>query len=228
MNPITGISLAWMQLRAILAKDLRAELRARHIWLGMGFFALLMLVVFNFAFDLRLENTVAVAPGALWVAFVFAGVIGLGRTLAAEMEHGRMDRLLLCPVDRQVLFLAKLAGNLLFMGAVELVALPVFAVLYDVPVLVAGMLPVVLLGTLGIATVGTLLSAVAATTRAREILLPLLVFPLLVPVVIAVVKATQAVISPVAHDSPWLGLLAAFDVLFLSVAALTFQYVVEE
>jgi len=225
---MSTVGLSWMQLRAILAKDLRAELRARHIWLGMGFFALLVLVIFNFAFDLRVENTTAVAPGALWVAFVFASVIGLGRTLAAEMERGRMDRLLLCPVDRQVLFLAKLAGNLLFMGAVELVALPVFAVLYTVPVLVPGMLPVVVLGTLGIATVGTLLSAVAASTRAREILLPLLVFPLLVPVVIAVVKATQAVISPVAHDAPWLGLLAAFDVLFLSVSALTFRYVVED
>jgi len=225
---MSTFSLSWMQLRAIIAKDLRSELRARHIWLGMGFFALLVLVVFNFAFDLRVENTIAVAPGALWVAFVFASVIGLGRTLAAELERGRMDRLLLCPVDRQVLFLAKLAGNLLFMGAVELVALPVFAVLYTVPVLAPGMLPVVLLGTLGIATVGTLLSAVAASTRAREILLPLLVFPLLVPVVIAVVKATQAVISPVAHDAPWLGLLAAFDLLFLSVSALTFRFVVED
>jgi heme exporter protein B len=225
---MSAFALSWIQFRAIVAKDLRAELRARHIWLGMGFFALLVLVVFNFAFDLRLENTVAVAPGALWVAFVFASVIGLGRTLATELERGRMDRLLLCPVDRQVLFLAKLTGNLLFMGAVELVALPVFAVLYNAPVLTPGILPVALLGTLGVATVGTLLSAVAATTRAREILLPLLVFPLLVPVVIAVVKATQAVISPVANDAPWLGLLVAFDIIFLSVSALTFQYVVEE
>ncbi len=225
---MTGIALSWMQVRAILAKDLRAELRARHIWLGMGFFALLTLVVFNFAFDLRVENTAAVAPGALWVAFVFASVIGLGRTLAAEMERGRMDRLLLCPVDRQALFLAKLAGNLIFMGAVELVALPVFAVLYNAPVLVPSILPVVLLGTLGVATVGTLLAAVAATTRAREILLPLLLFPLLTPVVIAVVKATQAVIAPVANDAPWLGLLAAFDIIFLSVSALTFPYVVED
>src|SRR5262249_1051520 len=109
-----------------------------------------------------------------------------------------------------------------------LVALPVFAVLYNVPVLAPGMLPVILLGTLGIATVGTLLAAVAASTRGREILLPLLTFPLLVPVVIAVVKATQAVISPVAHDAPWLGLLAAFDVLFVSVSALTFRSVVED
>jgi heme exporter protein B len=225
---VSDLALSWTQLRAILAKDLRSELRAQHVWLGMGFFALLALVVFNFAFDLRIENTVAVAPGALWVAFLFASVLGLGRTLAAELERGRMDRLLICPVDRQVLYLAKLAGNLLYIGAVELVAIPVFAVLYNVPVLVPGILPVVLLGTLGIATIGTLLSAVAASTRAREILLPLLVFPLLVPVVIAAVKATQGVISPVANDAPWLGLLAAFDVLFLSVSALTFQYVVED
>jgi heme exporter protein B len=220
---------AWTQLWAIVGKDLRAELRARHIWLGMGFFALLALVVFNFAFDLRVENKAAVGPGALWVAFLFASTLGLGRTLAAEMERGAMERLLLCPVDRQVLFLAKLVGNVLFMGAVELVAIPVFAVIYDLrPVLSWGMLPIAALGTLGIATIGTLFGAAAASTRAREVLLPLMVFPLLVPVVIAVVKATQALIVPVANDTPWLGLLVAFDVLFLSVAALMFQYVVED
>jgi heme exporter protein B len=132
-------------------------------------------------------------------------------------------------VDRQVLFAAKLVGNLLFLGAVEVVAVPVFAVIYDLqPVLSWSMVPILLLGTLGIATIGTLLSAVAATTRAREVLLPLLAFPLLVPVVIAVVKATQAVISPVANDAPWLGLLAAFAIIFLSAASLTFQYVVED
>jgi len=220
---------SWGQVWAIVGKDLRAELRARHVWLGMGFFALLALVVFNFAFDLRIENKAAVGPGALWVAFIFASTLGLGRTLAAEMERGAMDRLLICPVDRRALFAAKLVGNLLFMGAVELVAVPVFAVIYDLPAALSwGVVPILALGTVGIATIGTLFGAVAATTRAREILLPLLAFPLLLPVVIAVVRATQALLSPVANDAPWLGLLAAFDVIFLSVAALTFQYVVED
>src|ERR1700726_1784697 len=106
------------------------------MWIGMGLFALLVLVIFNFAFDLRVDNKAAIAPGALWVAFVFASLLGLGRTITAEREKGLMDRLLLCPVDRKAIYLAKLLGNMLFIGVVEIIALPVFAVLFDVPLLV--------------------------------------------------------------------------------------------
>ncbi len=218
----------WNQIAAILWKDLRCELRSRQVWLGMGLFALLTLVVFNFAFDLRVDNQTAVAPGALWIAFVFASMLGLGRTLSSEQEKGSMDRLLLCPVDRKAVYLAKLLGNILFIGAVEVVAVPVFAALYNLPVLEPSIVPVVLFGTVGIAAVGTLFAAIAANTRAREVLLPLLVFPLIVPIVIGAVKATQALVSPVSGDAPWLGLIIAFDVIFLSISAITFQYVVEE
>jgi heme exporter protein B len=216
------------QLWAIVVKDWRAELRARQIWVSMGFFALLALVVFNFAFDLRVENKASVGPGALWIAFLFASVLGLGRTVGAELEHGSMDRLLLCPVDRQIIYLAKLLGNLVFIAIVEVVAIPIFAVIYDVPVLTPGIVPIVALGTLGIAAVGALFAAVSAQTRAREVLAPLLAFPLLIPVVIAAVKATEALVQPVANDSPWLGLLLAFDIIFVSIGVLTFQYVVED
>lgn len=220
-------ALFWDQMLAILAKDIRAELRGRQVWLSMGMFALLVLVVFNFAFDLQVENRAAVAPGALWIAFVFASVLGLGRTLTAEQEQGRLDRLLLCPVDRKAIFLAKLLGNLLFITAVEIVAVPAFAAMYDLPVLTLGVVPVVVLSTVGISTVGTLFSAVAANTRAREILLPLLIFPLIVPVVIGAVKATQGLVVALG-DTPWLGLIAAFDVIFVSVASILFPYVIEE
>ncbi len=225
---MSAITLFWSQTLAIIWKDLRCELRARQVWLAMGMFALLVLVVFNFAFDLQVENTGAVAPGALWVAFVFASALGLGRTLASEQEHGSMDRLLLCPVDRKVVYSAKLLGNMLFIMAVEIVALPVFAALYNLPVVTPGIVPVALLGTIGIAAVGTLFSAVAVNTRAREVLLPLLMFPLIVPVVIAAVKATQALVVPAEGGPPWLGLIAAFDVIFLSISAIAFQYVIEE
>lgn len=228
-EPLEGtLRLFWDQTAAILWKDLRCELRTRQVWMSMGLFALLVLVVFNFAFDLRVDNKTAVAPGALWIAFVFASILGLGRTLASEQEHGSLDRLLLCPVDRKAVYLAKLLGNLIFIGAVEVVAVPVFAALYNMPIVTGMIVPIVLLGTVGIASVGTLFSAVAANTRAREVLLPLLVFPLIVPVVIGAVKATQGLISPVAGDAPWLGLIAAFDVIFLSISAITFQYVIEE
>jgi heme exporter protein B len=155
-------------------------------------------------------------------------MLGLGRTIAAEQDSGSMDRLLICPVDRQIIFLAKLAGNLIFLVAVEVVAVPVFAALYNLPLLTPALVPIVLLGTVGIATIGTLFAGITANTRARELLLPLLVFPLIVPVVIGAVRATQALLVPVAHGAPWLGLVAAFDVIFLSLSAITFQYVVEE
>jgi len=216
------------QVLAILWKDIRCELRSKQTWMGMGLFALLVLVIFNFAFDLRVDNKAALAPGALWVAFVFASLLGLGRTMATEREKGLMDRLLLCPVDRKAIYLAKLLGNLLFIGVVELVALPVFAALFNVPLFAGSLLPIVLLGTLGIASVGTLFSAIASATQARELLLPLLIFPLIVPVVIGAVRATGALMVPAANEPPWLGLIIAFDVIFLSISMLTFEFVVEE
>ncbi len=213
---------------AILAKDVRYELRSKQTWTSMGMFALLVLVIFNFAFDLHVDNKFAVAPGALWVAFIFASLLGLGRTIAAEREQGSMDRLLLCPVDRKAIYLAKLLGNLLFIGIVELIALPVYAALFDVPLFAGALIPIVLLGTLGIAIIGTLFATMAAATRARELLLPILVFPLIVPIVIAAVRATEALLAPTTNEPQWLGLIIAFDVIFLSVSMLTFQYVIEE
>jgi len=215
------------QILTILWKDIRYELRSKQTWTGMGLFALLVLVIFNFAFDLRVDNKAAIAPGVLWVAFVFASLLGLGRTIAAEREKGSLDRLLLCPVSRKAIYLAKLLGNMLFIGVVEIVALPIFAALFDVP-LFGALLPIVLLGTLGIAAVGTLFSAMAAATQARELLLPVLVFPLIVPVVISAVRATGTLMVPTANEPPWLGLMAAFDIIFLSVSMLTFEYVIEE
>lgn len=216
------------QVGAMLWKDVRYELRSKQTWLGMGLFALLVLVIFNFTFDLRVDNKAAVAPGALWIAFIFASLLGLGRTIAAEREHGSLDRLLLCPVDRKAIYLAKLLGNLLFIGVVEIVALPVFAALFNVPLFVGGLIPIVLLGTIGIATVGTLFSAMAAATRARELLLPILVFPLIVPIVISAVRATESLMTPAVHEPPWLSLMIAFDIIFLSISMLLFQYVIEE
>jgi heme exporter protein B len=218
----------FVQVWAILWKDIRCELRSKQSWLGMGLFALLVLVIFNFTFDLRVANKVAVAPGALWVAFIFASMLGLGRTMAAEREQGSLDRLLLSPVDRKAIYLAKLIGNLLFIGLVELVALPVFGILFNLPLFVGALIPIVLLGTLGIATIGTLFSAMAAATRARELLLPILVFPMIVPIVIGAIRLTQDIMAPTLNEPPWLSLIIAFDIIFLSISMLTFQYVIEE
>ncbi len=220
--------LAWTQLWAIVAKDLRSELRTRQAWTSMGLFALLTLVVFNFAFDLRVEDMATVGPGALWIAFIFASILGLSRNITVEQDRGPMDRLLVAPVDRSIVYLAKVIGNVIVILVIEAVALPIFALLYNLPVLQLAIAPITLLGTLGVAAVGTQFAALAANTRARELLTPLLIFPLIVPVVIGAVRATEALLTPIHGDAPWLGLLAAFDVIFLSVSAITFQYVVEE
>lgn len=223
-----GLRAFWRQVMAIVWKDLRCELRTKQTWTAMALFALLVLVVFNFAFDVRADTLAAVAPGVLWIAFVFASVLGLDRTVASERDQGSMDRALLCPVDRKAIYLAKLLGNVVVIAAVEVIAVPLFAVLYNVAVLNLRLVGIVALGTLGIAAVGTLLSALAANTRAREVLLPVLVFPLLLPVVIASVEATRALMAPTTLQFPWLRLIAAFDVIYLSIAAVTFQFVVED
>jgi heme exporter protein B len=223
-----GLRAFWRQVGAIVWKDLRCELRTKQTWTAMGLFALLVLLVFNFAFDVRVDTLAAVAPGVLWIAFVFASVLGLERTVAGERDQGPMDRLLLCPVDRRAVYLAKMLGNLVVIGAVEVVAVPIFAVLYNASILSLPLVGIVALGTLGIAAVGTLLSALAANTRAREVLLPVLVFPILLPVVIASVEATRALMAPATLQLPWLGMIAAFDVIYLSIAAVTFEFVVED
>lgn len=222
-------AIFWQQVWAILWKDIRYELRSTQTWLSMGMFALLVLVIFNFTFDLRVNNVKAVAPGVLWIAFIFASLLGLGRTIAAERERSILDRLLLTPVDRKVIYLAKLVGNMLCIGVVEIVALPIFVLLFNFDIAIIGdLIPIVLLGTVGLASIGTLFSVMAAATRARELLLPVLVFPLVVPVIISAVQATSLVLSPAINEPPWLGLLIAFDIIFLSVSTLTFQFVVEE
>jgi len=219
----------WLdQLLALYWKDLLAEVRTREVLNASLVFSLMVLVLFNFAFDLRVERAAAAAPGVLWVTFTFAGVLTLGRGFAREHDRGTLEGLLLAPIDRGALYLAKVLVNVTFIGLVEAASLPVFAALFNVQLDWPLTIVIVLLGTLGFAGIGTLLSAMAANTRAREVMLPLLLFPLVIPVLIASVKATgQAVGAGSGDDHPWLGLLAAFDAIFLSVSFLMFDHVVE-
>jgi heme exporter protein B len=220
------------QLRALVWKELLVEARGRETVLAGAVFALLVLVIFNFAFDLRVENVAAVAPGVLWVTVTFAGVLSLGRAFARERDRRTLDGLLLAPVDRSALYLAKALTNMLAMLVVEAIALPAFIGLFnlrvDLPLLAAALA----LGTLGLAGVGTLFAAIAAHTRAREVLLPLLLFPIQVPVILATVKSTGAAIRVPGVEPPdvgqWLGLLVAFDALFLSLSVLLFEFAIEE
>ncbi len=218
------------QVGAIIAKDLAAELRTKENLSAMLVFALLVLVIFNFAFDLTGVDMTALGPGVLWVAFTFSGILGLGRSFAAERDKGSLDGILLAPVDRGAILIGKATANLIFILIMEAITLPLFVVLFNVALPWFPLVAYLLMGTIGFAVVGTLLSAVAASTRMREVMLPVLLFPVLVPLFIAVVNVTKGAFEsqPFSAYSNWFNLLLAFDVIFIVVAIFVFEYVVEE
>lgn len=219
------------KILAIVWKDIIAELRTKEMFSAMFVFAVLTIVIFNFAFDLRAGGQVlSVAPGALWVAFAFAGVLGLNRAFVLEKDRGCLEGLLLAPMDHTAVYFGKMVSTVLFMLVVEAFMLPVFTAFFGVNLLDLRLIGIVLLGTLGFAGVGTLLSAMTAQTRAREVLLPILLLPVAAPVLIAAVKATAGVLDglPLADIARWLYLLLAFDLIFPAAAFMTFDYVVKE
>lgn len=216
---------------AIVAKDVATELRTREMLSSMFVFSLLVILIFNFAFDLRAENQKTLAPGVLWVAIAFAGMLGLSRSFIMEKDRGSMEGLLLAPVDRSAIYLGKMLGNVLFITVVEAIILPIFIVFFnlsaeDLPLLVG----VMILGTIGFAGVGTLFSAMAIHTRAREVLLPVLLFPVVIPVLLSAVKLTAAILDrlPFADVQNWFSLLVAFDLIFMALSFILFDYVLEE
>jgi heme exporter protein B len=215
---------------AVVWKDLAAELRSRELISAMFVFALLVILIFNFALELDAKTRSTVTAGVLWVTFAFAGTLGLNRSMAMEKDRGCLDGLLLTPVDRSAIYFGKAIGNLFFMLLVEAVVLPVYSVLYSTNLFKPGLLLVILLGSIGYVAVGTLLSAMAVQTRTRDILLPILLFPLVIPVLIAAVKGSSAFLegAAIADIMPWLNLLIVYDVIFTAVAYMVFDYVVEE
>ncbi len=220
------------KILAIVWKDIVAELRTKEMFSAMFVFAVLVIVVFNFAFDLRVsgERVREVAPGALWVAFAFAGILGLNRAFASEKDGGCVEGLLLAPVDHTAIYFGKMISTLLFMLVVEALMLPVFTAFFGVNLFDLRLLLIVLLGTVGFAGVGTILSAMTAQTRAREVLLPILLLPVVAPVLIAAVKATGGILDGLAMSeiASWWQLLLAFDLLFPAVAFMTFDFIVKE
>jgi heme exporter protein B len=215
---------------AIVHKDIIAELRTKEMFSSMFVFALLVIVIFNFAFELRVANVKQVAPGVLWVTFTFAGMLGLNRSFILEKDKGCLEGLLLAPVDRSVIYFGKMLGNLIFMSVVEAIVLPIFWVLFNPPLFSPALILIIVLGTLGFAGVGTLFSAIAVHTRAREVMLPILLFPIVIPLMIAAVKITGGLLDgqPLSEMRNWLNLLVGFDIIFLTVSYMTFDYVVEE
>jgi heme exporter protein B len=220
----------WHGVSAILWKDIRAELRTKDIFSSVLVFALLSVIVFNFAFQLRVPDMKMVLPGIVWVAITFAGTLGLNRAFVIEQDKGSLGGLLLAPLDRSAIYFGKMLGNLLFMLVVEIVLLPLVMIFFNLSLLTGPHLLVILLGTYGFAAVGTLFSALAVNTRAREVLLPILLFPVLVPVLVAGVNMTGGLLdgSGLLEVASGLQLVVFYDLLFSVVAYLTFDYVVEE
>lgn len=222
---MTGVN----QVGAIVWKDLLTELRTKELLVGMLVFSLLTLITFNFAFDLTGVDNAPTGAGSLWVAFIFASMLGLGRSVAMEQDKGSIDGLLLCPVDRGVIYLGKLAGNFIFISIIQIITVPIFGGIFNLPVFQPLLVLVIILGTMGIAGLGTLFSVMAASTRAREVMLPVLLFPIAVPIVIATVRTTTLILSERSEGIvQWLNLMVAFDAIFLTVAFLVFDRVVEE
>lgn len=217
------------QVVAVVWKDLAAELHTREIFSAMAVFAILAMLIFSFALDLRGAVARAAAPGVLWSAIAFAGTLGLSRSMAREQESGGIDGLLLSPADRTVIFFGKALGSLVVMVALEVALVPLATVLFNVNLLNPGVVAVLLLGTVGYALVGTLLAAMAVNTRAREVMLPILLLPLVVPLLIAAVQATSGLLEGLrwADLRGWTQLLVVYILLIAAVSLLTFETVVE-
>lgn len=226
----SGVSSFLRAMFAIVWKDLAAELRSRELLSAMLVFALLVILIFNFALELDTRTRASVTSGVLWVTFAFAGTLGLNRSMAIEKDRGCLDGLLLAPVDRSAIYFGKVIGNLIFMFIVEFIVLPVYSVLYNTNLFNPGLIFVIVLGSIGYVSVGTLLATMAVHTRTRDVLLPILLFPVAIPVLIAAVKASGGYIQgiEIAEIRPWLNLLVTYDVVFTAVAFMVFDYVVEE
>ena len=219
------------QIFLLLRKDLLLELRRRESLLTMFFFGTLLLFVFHFSFDLAPERVTEMAPALLWLAFLFTGTLGLAQLFEAERGNHCLEALLLSPMDRGALFLAKTAFNLILMVLVEIVVIPLFWILFNLRSwdVIPNLFLVTLLGTVGFCVLGTLLSAVTLKARARELLLPLVLFPLMIPVILGTIRCMEAILrgGELGDALPWLRLLIGFDVIFLTVGVLIFDWVIE-
>ena len=213
-------------------KDLAIEFRTRTAFFSAVVFSLLGIVIFYFAWDPTAVAAIDLAPGVLWVIFTFAGLLGLHRSFGVEMADRAIDGLLGAPVPREAIYLGKGLANLVFVVAVEAIAIPAIALFYNMPfggqgLAIAG---IALLASVGLVAVGTLFSAMAVNTRLAELLLPMLSLPFFVPVVMPAAQATARLLAgrPVAEVADWIRILGAFDIIFVTACMLAFPFTLEE
>ena len=217
---------------ALAWKDLTTERRTKANFNAVVFLAGLILLLFGFALGPDANALRAAAAGVLWLTVLFSGVLAFNRSYQLELENGALEMLLLYPGSRKAIFLGKLLANLAFVLLVEILVVPIAAILYDLPLSgpMPGLAAVLVLGTIGFVTLGTFSASMASRVRAREVLLPLLLFPMIVPVLLASVEATSAVLAgdPMGDAGAWLRLLVAFDAIFIVASLFAFEHVIDE
>lgn len=217
---------------AIVRKDLLHELKSREIVVSMLLFSVLTVVVFSFIFEPGSEFKNRVVGGILWMSVIFAGLLGLNKSMMSEINGGNFSALLLAPVDRSAIFFGKAISNFLFMAIVEAITIPLFMVLYNINIFNSGLMPlsVFFMGTYGFAILGTLFSIISVSTRTREVMLPLLLLPVMVPVILASVQALNIYILglDIEESYKWLKLLGVFDIIFTVVVFAVFDFIVED
>ena len=215
---------------AIYAKDIRLEARTKETVSAVFAFAIIISFIFGFAFDPRPSVVAIVGPGIVWVAYVFTGILGMNRTFALERDRGTLEGLLLAPVGREAIYAGKLASTTTIMLAVEILLLPVFLLLFDLDLFNIWFVMITIVTTIGFGAVGTLFSALAAHTRAREVLLPLLFLPVTLPIIIGAVTASAAAMNGNGWDGigNWFQFIVAFDAVFLMLSSWTFAFILEE
>ncbi len=220
------------QVATIVWKDFITELKTRELFSSMFIFALLVIIIFVFSVNLSIVGAREIGPGVLWVAFLFAGTIGLNRSFMLEKENGCLQGLLLAPVDKTALYFGKLVSNFVFLLIMEAFILPLFMIFFNIDLLphLLPLLYVILVGTLGFCAIGTLLSSLSVNLKTRDIMLPILLYPLMVPVVIGSVQMTGQVLSgePLSGMMNWVGLTLCFDIIYIAVSIMTIDFVLEE
>jgi len=226
----SSIQSFFQTTKMIIWKDLKAEFRSHELLTAMLVFALLVILMFNFALELDIRLRSTITAGVLWATFVFAGELGLNRSLAIEKDRGCLDGLLLAPVERSAIYFGKVFTNLIMMLLMAAIVIPVYTLLYNVNLFRPIFFLVVLLGCLGYAVVGTLLASMTVQTRSRDTLLPILLFPVAIPILVASVKASSGVFDNQtwAQVMPWINLLIGYDVIFIALAFMVFDEVVQE
>ena len=216
---------------AVFKKDVQLELKTKEILSSMLMFSLLVVVVFSFIFEPGNIDQAGIAGGIFWMALIFAGLLGLGKSMQSEITGANLEALLLTPISRNAIFYGKVLSNIVFLLIIEAVMLPLFIVLYDINLVSSVyMLPVLLGTTYAFALLGTLFSLIAARSSTREILLPILLLPILVPVLLAAIQATNGSLfnDPVSSYRRWIELIIIFSIIFTALASILFEFVVEE